>query len=114
MLNYKNEMEIEGSYIQYAGGYNKDNVTILDIKKAIVDLNIMDGEHGAFWVGIYNKESDEIALEVHKDLTLFGHFGENQEDDLKTRLESNLEIEGYFKLLLNGEIEKLKVKMKNN
>lgn len=33
------------SYIQYAGSYQKDNITEKDIVKAISDIQLMDDEH---------------------------------------------------------------------
>ena len=42
-------------------------MSISDIKKAILELPKMDDEHGAFWVGIFEPEVDEVILEVHKD-----------------------------------------------
>lgn len=104
-------MKIEESYIQYAAGYNKENVSKADIKKAINDLELMDEEHGAFWVGVCGKGNDEIALELHKDLFLFGHFDNKENDNLKIKLNISQDSEKYFDLLLNGKIEELKRKM---
>ncbi|WP_165852230.1 hypothetical protein [Chryseobacterium pennae] len=40
------------NYIQYAEGYQKDNIDEKDIVKAIKDIQLMDDEHGAFWVSV--------------------------------------------------------------
>lgn len=105
-------MELEGSYIQYAAGYNKDNISKLDIEKALNDLTEVDDEHGGFWVGVYGAETDEFALEFHKSLTLFGNFGEVE--NYKIKLDKIESAKEYFFLLLNGDIDELKEKLKNN
>jgi hypothetical protein len=98
-------LKVEDSYIQYAIGYDKDGVTSIDIDKALNDLILMDDEHASFWVGVYGASADEYILEVHKDLMLFGNFGEF--GNYKLRL-PNLELSKlYFDLLLNGMIEEL-------
>lgn len=43
-----NKIEIESSYIQYAGGYDKENIVESNFLKALKDLEQMDDEHGAF------------------------------------------------------------------
>ncbi len=105
-------MKIEESYIQYAAGYNKDNITEEDLDKALKDLIDMDDEHGAFWVGVYGANTDEMVLEIHKNLTLFGYFGED--DKFKIKLKNIELVKAYFDLLLNGKINELKEKLKNN
>lgn len=104
-------MKIEGSYIQYAAGFNKDNITQTDIDKALIDLTQMDNEHGGFWVGVYGADTDEIVLELHKSLVLFGKLGD---DDFKIQLDNIDESRDYFDLLLNGMIDELKGKLRNN
>ncbi|OUS19025.1 hypothetical protein A9Q93_02925 [Nonlabens dokdonensis] len=105
-----NKIEIEGSYIQYAGGYDKENIVESDFLKALKDLEQMDDEHGAFWIGVYGAETDEFVLELHKSLTLFGNFSENE--NYKIQLKSLEASKEYFNLLLSGMIEKLKEKLK--
>ncbi len=105
-------IKIEGSYIQYAAGFDKDNVTSSDIDKALIDLTNMDDEHGAFWVGVYGADTDEFVLEFHKSLTLFGNFGEVE--SYKINLDKKESAKEYFNLLMNGEIDKLKEKLKKN
>ncbi len=53
------------TYIQYAGGYQKDNINETDIEKTIKDIQRMDDEHGAFWVSVII--DDENVIEVNKD-----------------------------------------------
>jgi hypothetical protein len=56
------------NYIQYASGYQKDNIDEADITKAISDIQLMDDEHGASWVSVITE--DENVIEVNKDLSL--------------------------------------------
>ncbi|WP_312992013.1 hypothetical protein [Chryseobacterium flavum] len=60
------------NYIQYASGYQKDNIDEKDIVKAISDIQLMDDEHGTFWVSVIT--DDENVIEVNKDLSLFVIF----------------------------------------
>ena len=105
-------IKIEGSYIQYAAGYDKDDITNSDVDKALIDLSNMDDEHGGFWIGVYGADTDEFVLELHKSLILFGNFG--GEENYKITLESIETAKEYFNLLLNGEIDELSEKLKNN
>ena len=99
-------IKIEGSYIQYAAGYDKDDITNSDVDKALIDLTNMDDEHGGFWVGIYGADTDEFVLEFHKSLTLFGNFGEDE--NYKIKLDKIETAKEYFYSLLNGEIDEFK------
>lgn len=105
-------MELEGSYIQYAAGYDKDNISKSDIEKALNDLTEMDDEHGAFWIGVYSADTEEFVIEFHKSLTLFGNFGEDE--NYKIKLDKIESAKEYFFLFLNGEIDELREKLKNN
>jgi len=102
------KIEIEGSYIQYDAGYDKDNITVSDLEKALNDLPEMDDEHGSFWIGVYGAEIGEFVLELHKDLTLFGNFGE--EENYKIKLNYLDAAKDYYNLLLEGKIDELKEK----
>ena len=51
---------LSDSYLQYAAGYQKKDVKSEDITKAIQDLEIMNDEHGAFWISVMTDENDEI------------------------------------------------------
>lgn len=105
-------MKILGSYIQYAAGYDKDDITRVDIEKAVKDLMKMDDEHGAFWVGVYGADNSDYVLEIHKSLTLFGNFGE--EENYKIQLDNSDLIIDYYDLLINGDIDELREKLKNS
>lgn len=87
----------------------KDNLTELDIIKALNDLPTMDDEHGAFFVGVYGENTEEFVLELHKDLTLFAIFGE---ENYKIRLTKIEEARIYFKLLLAGNTHEIMKRLK--
>ncbi len=105
-------IEIDGTYIQYAAGYNKDDISLSDLEKALNDIHDMDDEHGCFWVGVHGADTDEIVLELHKNKTLFGCFGEYE--NYKIKLDKLELAKGSFKLLLSGRIDELKEKFNNN
>jgi len=90
------------NYIQYAGGYQKDNIDEADIEKAIADIQLMDDEHGTFWVSVIT--DDENVIEVNKDLSLSVIF-EGQE----TRYQAIdwKEVAKLYKLLLNEKFDEI-------
>jgi len=94
------------NYIQYATGYQKDNIDLSDIKKAIKDVQKMDDEHGAFWVSVLT--DDEHVIETNKDLTLSiimdGEESRFQALDWR-------EIEVFYEMLLTQQFEELKKKI---
>jgi len=101
-------MKIQESYIQYLSGYNKENISLLDIEKALVDIQKMDEEHGAFWVSVFT--TGENVLEVSKDKVVIGIFEPDQENDRKIQAESWDEVKQLYIHLLNGELIALKKK----
>jgi rRNA maturation endonuclease Nob1 len=94
------------NYIQYASGYQKGNIDETDIAKAIADVQLMDDEHGAFWVSVIT--DDENVIEVNKDLTLSLIFeGRNQT--------SGKRLEGSFRtlwILLNEKFDEIAARVK--
>ena len=60
------------TYLQKAWSNTLHDVTMTDIRKAIAEIQRMDEEHGAFWIGIV--EDEETIVEAHKDLTLIAFF----------------------------------------
>ena len=58
------------NYIQYLGGYNKDNIVFSDIEKAIIEINETDDEHGVFWVSVISDDDFENVIETSKSLDL--------------------------------------------
>ena len=79
LLKYFQESKgvmLSNSYIQYAAGYDKENVTIEDIDKAINDVQKMDDEHGAFWISMLEENDEEYVIEVNKGLKISVMYGE--------------------------------------
>ncbi len=103
---------MEGSYIEYAAGYDKENIALSDLERALPDLPQMDDEHDAFSIGVHGSNTDEFVLELHKGLTLFGNFGEEENYIIKLHNLDSAKI--YFILLLEGRIDELKKELKNN
>ncbi len=95
------------SYIQHASGYQKNNITLDDIKKAILDVQNMDGEHGAFWVSVIT--DDENVKETNKDLQLSIIF---DEEELKYAATDWNEIVSFYNLLLGKRFEEIKENIK--
>lgn len=95
------------NYIQYASGYQKDNINKEDITKAISDIQLMDDEHGAFWVSVIT--GDENVIEVNKDLSLSVIF-EGQET--KYQATNWNEVSELYKLLLLEMFDEIKSRVK--
>lgn len=93
------------SYIQYAGGYNKENVNQSDIQKALNDLKIMDEEHGAFWISMLVENDEEFIIEVNKNLNLSLIYGENKENHYQA--ENYSEVKNILELHIKKEFEKI-------
>lgn len=96
------------NYIQYAEGYQKDNIDESDIIKAISDIQLMDEEHGAFWVSVIT--DDEKVIEVNKDLSLSVIF---EEQEMKYQAKDWNEVTEFFKLLLVKKFDVISERVKN-
>jgi rRNA maturation endonuclease Nob1 len=94
------------SHIQYAGGYQKDNISKADIEKAIKDIQLMDDEHGAFWVSVITV--DENVIEVNKDLSLSAIF---EGDEIKYQANDWNEVNELYSLLLKKEFHEVKQRL---
>jgi hypothetical protein len=94
------------SYIQYAEGYNKDDISIKDIRKAIHDVQEMDDEHGAFWVAVIVKE--EYTLEVDKSMTISRIFKPDNDKGVRYKAKDWKEVEFLFGLLLDKKFDEIK------
>lgn len=107
MLKSKYAHVMTENYIQYASGYQKDNIDEEDIVKAISDIQSMDDEHGAFWVSVIT--ADENVIEVNKDLSLFVIFEGQQ-----TRYQATHwnEVTELYKLLLLEKFDIITSKVK--
>lgn len=49
------------NYIQYLGGYSKENIDFSDIEKAILEIQQTDDEHGVFWVSVITDDENDIV-----------------------------------------------------
>ncbi len=95
------------NYIQYAGGYNKDNINFADIENAILKIQKIDDEHGAFWVSIIT--DDENVIETDKYLNLSIVFDGNQ---INYKAKDWLKVKEFYKLLLDENFNEIKQKIK--
>lgn len=97
------------NYIQFASGYQKDNIEEEDILKAISDIQLMDDEHGAFWVSVIT--DDENVIEVNKDLSLYVIF-----DGQQTNYQAKdwNEVTELYKLLLNKKFDEIAKRVNRN
>jgi hypothetical protein len=97
------------NYIQFAGGYQKDNIEEEDIVKAISDIQLMDDEHGGFWFSVIT--DDENVIEVNKDLSLFVIF-----DGQQTNYQAKdwNEITELYKLLLTEKFDEIVERVNRN
>ena len=93
------------SYIQYAGGYNKEDVNNSDIQKALSDLKVMDEEHGAFWISMLVENDEEFIIEVNKNLNLSLIYGENKENNYQAK--NYEEARKILELHIKKEFEKI-------
>ncbi|QCE43044.1 hypothetical protein [Psychroserpens sp. NJDZ02] len=104
-------MKLVGSYIQYGGGFNKDNVDRKDISNAIEYLRKTDDEHADFWIGVYGDKSEEKVLEINKWFETFLHLNDNKNTFYATKLNDFEQITNLCELFVNGKIEEVEKKM---
>lgn len=95
------------TFLEKAWGESLEDVEINDVKKAIGEVQHMDDEHGAFWVGW-----DEYILESNKDLSVIAVF-EDTGTQIKVKAQDWIEIESLYQLLLDGKITELKAVLNN-
>lgn len=91
------------SYIQYASGYQKENITFDDINKAILEIQKMDDEHSAFWISVIT--DDENVIESNKDLPL-SIIMDGEESKFKAA--DWKEVKELYELFLNENFEQIK------
>lgn len=105
LLKYFHESKsvmLSDSYIQYAAGYEKENVTIADIDKAIKDIQEMDDEHRAFWISTLAEDDEEYVIEINKGLKVSVMYEEkidiqyNSQDWNEVKLILKLHIDRKF------------------
>lgn len=92
---------LSNSYIQYASGYEKEDVQPQDISKAIKDLQGMDDEHGAFWISVL-KDDVEFVIQVNKLKTMTLIEGELETD---LACENWAEVEEIYNLQIANELD---------
>ncbi|MFV0143626.1 MULTISPECIES: hypothetical protein [Empedobacter] len=97
------------NYIQYLGGYNKDNIVFSDIEKAIIEINETDDEHGVFWVSVISDDDFENVIETSKSLDLIITF---DEIGIKYKAKDWNEVKELYKLLLEEKFDLIKAQIK--
>lgn len=95
------------SYIQYAAGYQKDNIDEADITKAVKDIQEMDAEHGAFWVSVITDH--ENVVEVNKDLSLSIIL---DGEEVKYKAQDWESVEQLYSLMIHERFEEIKERIK--
>ena len=91
------------SYLQKAWTDPISNPTLTDIQSAVSEIQNVDYEHGAFWVGT---DEEDIVLEIQKDLRMtLVLCGEICRESKCNNWTQATELYQY---LINGEYDKLK------
>ena len=106
LLDYFQESKgvmLPDSYIQYAAGYDKENVTIEDIDKAIKDVQVMDEEHGAFWISILMDNDEDYIIEVNKRQKVSVMYGEKI--DIQYESQNWNEVKHILKLHIDKKFD---------
>ena len=103
--NFRTARMTTSIWIEKGWGDSVENATFDDIKTAIEETIKMDEEHGAFWVG---HMENEFVLEVHKNLDLFFVYGENQDEQIQTKIDNWEDVKHFFKMYFDSQFEKLK------
>ena len=91
------------SYLQKAWTDPILNPSLKDIQTALTEVQQMDEEHGAFWMGT---DDEDVVLEVQKDLTmtliLCGEICR------ESKCASWKQAEELYRCFVNGDYEKVK------
>ncbi|PQA59709.1 hypothetical protein [Siphonobacter curvatus] len=66
------------AFLQTAWGDQADIISMDEINQAIAQLQDMDEEHGAFWVG---DDEEDYVLEIHRDLKVMVKFPEDPDEE---------------------------------
>ncbi|GAB3167645.1 hypothetical protein [Telluribacter humicola] len=103
-------MNTEENYLHKTWSDSIESISIDDVREAISEVQEIEGEHVAFWVGIFDE--DEFILEADKDLNLTGVFGTELDEQIKFKAKSWEEVEELFTLFLDGEIEDVRTRLK--
>ena len=101
--------EFKETYLQKAWGDSIEDITMDDVKTAIEEIQIIEEEHGSFWVGIV--EEDELILEVQKDLTMIAILDADSAKEVRLKAQNWEEVEEFYDLFLKEKFEELRSKM---
>ena len=93
--------------IFYTSGYQKDNIDIAGITKAISDIQYMDDEHGAFWVSVQMDDYENV-IEASKTLTIWIQI---EDESYDFQAPNWGEVQELYELLLNGQFDEIKEKV---
>ena len=109
-------MKIVGSHLEKGWGDSVDNPKIADVETAIKETQKMDDEHGAFWVSVFREDDKEVVLEASKNLwqTLIldpKNLDSETFNEKKNRAQNREEVLENYRLLLNGEVDKVEERM---
>ncbi|WP_114936561.1 hypothetical protein [Mucilaginibacter endophyticus] len=88
-------------YLQRAWSDYEDDIDMEDVRKAIAQIQSMDGEHGAFWVGT---EEEDYVLEIDKSLKMICIVNDQ---GIKYQAKSWKEVEDIYELLLKEDFSNL-------
>lgn len=94
------------NYLQKAWSDPISNVSIQEVRTAILETQQMDDEHCAFWVGVGDEE--ECILEVSKDLKVIAVFDQDNANAINKQAGDWREIERLYELLLASNLEALR------
>jgi c-di-GMP-binding flagellar brake protein YcgR len=92
----------------YTSGYQKDNIDMTAIKKAISDIQYMDDEHGAFWVSVVVEDYENV-IEANKSLTIWIQMEDESYDFQAPNWD---EVQTLYELLLAGKFDEIKTIVK--
>lgn len=88
----------------YTSGYQKDNIDLSNIEKAIHDIQYMDDEHGAFWVSVVVDDYENV-IEANKSLTVWIQI---EDESYDYQAPNWNEVQMLYELLLNGQFDEIK------
>jgi len=88
-------------YLQRAWSDSEDDIDIENVRKAIAEIQSMDDEHGAFWVGT---EDENYVLEIGRSLKMSCIVNDQE---IKYQAKSWEEVENVYELLLKEDFSDL-------
>ena len=88
----------------YTSGYQKDNIDIAGITKAISDIQYMDDEYGAFWVSVQMDDYENV-IEANKSLTIWIQI---EDESYDYQAPNWGDVQTLYEMLLNGNFDEIK------